>query len=221
MCMGAEAIWVPLLMSAASAGVSAYNTNKTAKRQDAALADSVRNQAGKQREADAKVNAEVARLKESRSATDETQRAGDYARQLIRNRAAMMNGLNPTVGGAAVQSDSAQAAQAAQSLADQTAGLMAMQDSAGMQRQREGFDFGRLGTDLGLIGRESSGQQYIDQMRMRAIQRNPWLDIGSGILGGAAGAFSGWFDPNTMLKDSAAKIGTVTNKIPTKGFYGG
>ena len=191
MCMGAEAIWVPLLMSAASAGVSAYNTNETAKRQDAALADSIRNQAGKQREADAKVNAEVARLKESRSATDETQRAGDYARQLIRNRAAMMNGLNPTVGGAAVQSDSAQAAQAAQSLADQTAGLMAMQDSAGMQRQREGFDFGRLGTDLGLIGRESSGQQYIDQMRMRAIQRNPWLDIGSGILGGAAGAFSG------------------------------
>lgn len=215
MCMGAEALWVPMLMSAASAGVSAYNTNRTARRQDAALADSIRNQANKQREADAKVNDEVARLKESRSSTDEAQRAGDYARQLIRNRAAMTSGLNPTVGGAAVQSDSAQAAQAAQSLADQTAGLMAMQDSAGMQRQREGFDFGRLGTDLGLIGRESSGQQYIDQARMRAIQRYPWLDIGSGILGGAAGAFSGGFDPNTMLKD------TVTNKIPTKGFYGG
>lgn len=223
MCMGAEAIWVPLLMSAASAGVSAYGANKTAKRQDAALADSIRNQSRIQKQADARVNEEVANLKESRSSTDEAQRMNDYVKQLQRGRQNMVSGLTNVTGGEAAQTDSAQAAQAAGALANQTAGFMAQQDAAGMQRQREGFDFGRLATDIGLIGRESSGQRYLDELRLRAIREDPKYGIMAGLIGGLGGAIGGGGVANTMTKDTAGKIGLAASKTNLKPpvFYGG
>ena len=41
-----------------------------------------------------------------------------------------------------------------------------------MQRQREATSAGKLGTDIGMIGRESKGQQFIDDLRLRAIRRS-------------------------------------------------
>ena len=51
--MGIE-LALALGLAAAGAGVSAYNTNKTLKKQDAAAAQGIRNQAKLQREADAR-----------------------------------------------------------------------------------------------------------------------------------------------------------------------
>lgn len=186
--MGAEII-VPLLMTAASAGVSAYNTNKTAKREDRALADSIRAQAGKQKEADARTLNEVSSLEGSSSSDEEAKRMDQYATQLRRNRGNMqVSSLAPGVGGDAFTADAAQAMSNVDGYAGETADLMSRADAPGMQRQGEAFGFGKLATDIGLIQRESRGQAYIDELRRRSIRRNPWLDMGAGLLG-AAGSF--------------------------------
>lgn len=193
--MGAEII-VPLLMTAASAGVSAYNTNKTAKREDAALAESIRNQAGKQKQADARTLKEVGGLEGSSSRDEEAKRMDQYASQLRRNRASLQGtNLGQTIGSDAFMADAAGAMQGVDAYAGETAGLMAQQDAPGMQRQGEAFGFGNLATDIGLISRESKGQAYIDELRRRSIRRNPWLDMLSGGLSaaGSSGLGAGLF----------------------------
>lgn len=189
--MGAEII-VPLLMTAASAGMSAYNTNKTAKREDRALADSIRAQASKQKQADARTLKEVSSLEGSSSRDEEAKRMDQYASQLRRNRGNMQGStLTSGVGGDAFTADAAQAMSSVDGYAGETADLMSRADAPGMQRQGEAFGFGKLATDIGLIQRESRGQAYIDELRRRSIRRNPWLDMASGLTGAAAGAFGG------------------------------
>lgn len=189
--MGAEVI-VPLILSGLSAGMSAYNTQKTAKREDQALAESIRNQASKQKEADARTLKEVSAMEGSTSRDEEAKRTDQYATQLRRNRANMQGvNLMPGVGGATFTADAAKAMQGVDQYAGQTAGLMAQADAPGMQRQDEAFGFGKLATDIGLLQRESRGQAYIDELRRRSIRRNPWLDMAAGLTGAAGGAMAG------------------------------
>lgn len=197
--MGAEVI-VPLLMTAASAGIGAYNTNQTAKREDRAAAEAIRAQAGKQKQADARTLKEVSTLEGSSSRDEEAKRADQYATQLRRNRGKMQGvNLAPGIGGEAFTADAANAMSGVDSFAGETADLMARADAPGMQRQGEATGYGKLATDIGLIQRESRGQAYIDELRRRSIRRNPWLDMAAGALGSAAGGFGGGGMPDIGL----------------------
>lgn len=187
--MGAE-ILIPLALSAASAGMTAYNTNKTAKREDRALADSIRNQSMKQRQADARTAAELQKMQGSTSRDEEAQRMNQYSEQIRRNRAGLKGGLG-TVGGKDFAADAAAAGGLVESYAGETGNLMAQVDAPGMQRQNEAFGFGDLATDINLLQRESRGQAYIDELRRRTIKRNPWLDMAAGLTSAAAGSMAG------------------------------
>lgn len=182
---------IPLVIAAVSAAASAYNTQRTARRQDSAAADSIRNQSRIQRQADERVNQEVAELEGSTAADERRQRLGEYMQQLRAGDAGLTAGLTPSIGSDAFREDSAAAADAVRSGAGRTAGLMSRIDAAGMQRQGEGFGYGRLATDIGLIGRRSRGQEFMDSLRMRSIQRNPWIDAGASVLQSAAGGMGG------------------------------
>jgi len=182
---------VPLIMMALAAGGEYYNTEKTASRQDQAAADAIRNQGNIQKEGDAKVSDTVAKLADSTAAAAKEQRLTDYLQVLRRNKDTTTAGLTPTIGSDAFRADANAAAGDAQNYAQQTAGLMARMDAPGIQRQQEGFDYGRLGTDLGLIGRESQGQAFLDQLRQRGIRRNAKIDLASGLLMAGAGAMGG------------------------------
>lgn len=207
--MGAEVL-VPLLLTGLSAGASAYNTNKTAKREDRALADSIRNQSAKQKQADARTLQEVSTLENSSSRDEETKRMDQYATQLRRNRGNMQGAtLNTGVGGDAFTADAAQAMSGVDGYAGETADLMARADAPGMQRQGEGFGFGKLATDIGLMQRESRGQAYIDELRRRSIRRNPWLDMGAGLLGSAAGSFGGGGELGGIFPNSKPALSQV------------
>src|SRR5690349_19455844 len=81
--MGTEVL-VPLAIAALSTGAQVYNARRTASKQDAALADSLRHQGARQREADAKVNDQVARLEASNSADERAKREGQYLDALAR-----------------------------------------------------------------------------------------------------------------------------------------
>lgn len=178
---------VGLALAAAAAGTQYYNTERTAKRQDNALAGSLREQGVKQREADAKVAAEVEKMKGSTAEASRQEAQAGYMDTLRKGRSKLEAGLTPNIGGDAFRADSAAAAEGVQQFGADRAGLMARIDAPGMQRQDEAFGYGRLATDLGLIGRESRGQSFIDELRMKAIRRDAGLDALASFMGGAAG----------------------------------
>lgn len=213
---------IPLVTTLASAGVSAYNTNRTANKQDAAQAEAIRNQGRIQQQADSRVNEEVTKLEQSRSEDEKQQRMDQYMQQLSRGRDKMLAGFSPTVGSETFRQDNQRAAGQVEQYAGDNAGLMSRIDAPGMQRQGEAFGFGRLGTDLSLLGRESQGQNFIDQLRASRIRRNPWLDAGASIIGGIGsgmasggygmppaqqGGFMGGWIPGYQTSDGAPGLG--------------
>lgn len=181
---------IGLALAAAAAGTSYVNTRNTERRQDSQLATGIRNQSAKQREADAKVNDEVKQLEASRSADERTSRLDDFMQTLRTNKGQIEGGLTPGIGSEAFRGDAAAAAGKVQAGAANSADLLSRIDAPGMQRQGEAFSYGRLGTDIGLIGREARGQDFLDQLRLRAIRRNPWMDAASSIMGGASSAIA-------------------------------
>jgi hypothetical protein len=183
--------WVGALIAIAAAAASEYNSEQTAKRQDNQAAAGLIEQGRKQKQADAKVNDEVQKLQGS-NATDERAAAlQNYMTTLQRGKQTAQAGLNtPNIGGSAFQASSAQAANDVQFNAANTAGLMSRIDAPGMQRQGEGFDYGNLATDLSLISREAQGDDYLNQLRIRSIRRNPWIDAAAAGANGYASAYS-------------------------------
>lgn len=189
--MGIEtAALIGLGLSAAGAGASAYNAKRTADRQDRQLATSIINQGRKQQVADTAVNEEVRKLEDSNAADERAGRLAEYMDIVAKNRGTAEAGLTPGLGSERFQSDAAAATKATQGYAGKMADLMARIDAPSLQRQGEGFAYGKLATDLGLIGREASGQAFLDQLKLNRIQRNPWLDMAAAGLSGAGGGMA-------------------------------
>jgi hypothetical protein len=180
---------IALALAAASAGTSYYNTQRTAKNADQAMATQIRNQGAKQRQADAKVNDEVTKLGQSTAEKSRREGLDSYMQALLAGKSKLHEGLGGDYGSKAFQQGADRANANVDQYAGDTAGLLARMDAPGQQRQDEAFGYGRLATDLGLIGREAQGQNFIDQLLVqRASRRNPWLDALSAGLGGAASA---------------------------------
>lgn len=169
----AAALWTSL----AASGVDAYNDNRVQRKQDEQLANSLLNQSRLQQKADAQVSDEVDKLAGSTAADERRQRLDEYMQTLRRNQATTDEGLNPTIGSNAFRADSRKAAGKAGEYAATAADLMARMDAPQLQRQGEAFDYGRLATDLSLARRQSAGQRYVDDLRMRSIRRDPALDF--------------------------------------------
>ena len=208
---------IALGLAAASAGASYYNTQRTAKNTDQALATQIRNQGTKQRQANARVDTEVDHLKASTAEKSRREGLDSYLQALLANRAKLHAGLGGEIGSQAFQRASANAATGVDQYANDSADLMARMDAPGQQRQDEAFGYGRAATDISLIAREAAGQNFIDQLMVdRARRRNPWLDALSAGLSGAAGAagsggLSGF--GNSSLVSGALRSGTGVNTI--------
>lgn len=218
--MGAELL-IGAALAAASAGTQYYNTQKTAKRADSALAEQIRNQGRKQREADAKVNERVTDLEGSTSADERAQRLGDYMQNLRANRGKVEAGLTPNIGSSAFRDDAAQDAADVMAHAGQSADLLSRIDAAGLQRQGEAFGYGNLATGLSLIGREARGQNWLDELRLRrASQRNAGLDLFSGLLGAGAGAVGSGSGAGGWADSGAAGVSPISGVTVTGGGTG-
>lgn len=182
--MGAAVGAVPLLLTALGTAAQVYNTNRTLSAQDNEAARGIRRQSDIQRRADARVNAEVDTLAQSSNADERAQRMQDYLKTLGTARQKTEAGLDNEALGSAFNEagDKAKGELAAEG--STRANLMSGIDAPGLQRQGEAFGFGNLATDVGLIGRESAGQQFLTDLRMRSQRRNPWLDFGGSALQG-------------------------------------
>lgn len=201
---------VPLMMAAASAATSAYNTRRTAKKQDRALAEKIRTQGRKQQEADARVNATLDGMKGSNPAAERAAALSEYVAQVRANNGGQ-SGLGTQAGRTsdAFTEAAADAALGVTQATDRLAGQMATQDGATRQRQREGREQVGLGTDIGMIRREADGLAYLDDMRINAIRRNPWLDAASAVMGAMAGGMGAGAGAGGGMAGAANGLGNL------------
>lgn len=189
--MGSEAVWVPLVISALGAGASAYNTNQTAKRQDQVAAEGIRQQASRQKEADQKVAGEVDALKASNADAARKESTNDFLAQLRRTASVAQGGDGIT--GAANErflTDTADANTGIKDYGQRAASILGRIAAPGRQRMAEGQSQARLASALSVIGRGSEGDAFLNNLRLRGVNRNPWIDAGASIAGGAAGGMA-------------------------------
>lgn len=182
---------IALATAAASAGITAFNTHQTAKKQDRALATDIRNQGEKRREGEARTNAEIEKLKLSTSEDERQKKLTAYTDALRKKQGEITSGLTNGVGGETFQQDASTAAQGAVNYGMENADTMSRIDAPIDQRVGEGVSFGNLGIDMNTIAREAQGRHFLDQLRYNSIRRNPWIDAGASMIGAAGGAMAG------------------------------
>jgi hypothetical protein len=204
---------IALATAAASAGLTAYNTNKTAKRQDRALADDIRNQGLKRREGEVRTNAEIEKLKLSTNADERAKKLQAYTDALRGKKNEITNGLVTGIGGETFQQDAATAAGGAVDYGMENADTMSRIDAPIDQRVGEGVSFGNLGIDMNTIAREAQGRHFLDQLRLKGIVRNPWIDAGADVLGAVGGSMSGMGEIPDPTQGQMAKVVGSGQKI--------
>ena len=183
---------IPAIIAVVGAGVQAYNTQRTANKQDQAAARSIRNQSKKQEEVDARVNKEVQELSQSNSADERAKALSQYTDTVRQGSGEITAGLTPGIGSDIFKADAAKGAQGTLDYAGNIAGLMSRIDAPNMQRRGEAFGYGRLATDTNMLAREARGQAFLDELRMRSIVRNPWMDAAGAAMqsyGSSGGSF--------------------------------
>lgn len=182
---------IPIALAVAGTALQQQETERVARKQDQATAQSLLSQSRRQQDADAKVNEQIAQTEASTAEDARAEALNQYMGQLRRGRPQAVAGLESTLGGEAFQADASAARAGADAAAQTTAGLMSRIDAPQRQRQDEAFGYGRLATDIDMLSREAAGQNFVDQMRIRAIRRRPEIDLLSGAMTAAGGAMGG------------------------------
>lgn len=183
---------IALALAAASAGASYYNTQNTAKKQDRQLASQIRNNADKQKQASERTNKLVDEYAASNPDKAKATLRDQYLGQLRAATSQTTGGL--AAPGQASDRFKSEAKAAALGLDESAAidsDLAASLDSVKRQREDEGIASNRAATDLGLIARASQGDNFLDQLRLQAIRRNPGLDAFSSLAGAYANSMGG------------------------------
>lgn len=197
---------IPYVIAAAAAGAQIYNTNKTAKRQDAALAEGIRQKSRTQQKADKAISSELTALEGSRSGDEAATTLQQYQQALEGSQNTARAGQ--AIAGLSSEYDAATAASNKQSgqYVDKIAGLLSQIDAPLQQREGEGFRIGDLTSNLRILGREGEGQDFLSRMRAQGIRRNPWIDAAAAAAnayasgGMSAGASTGAGGVNTGFK---------------------
>ena len=190
--MGTEALWVPLVLSAAGAGLSEYNQRKTAKKQDADIAAGIRKNAETQQKANAKVNENLNFIEESKAKPFKDTLQGQFLQRINQEKRAGLAGFDQ-VGNVsdAYKSGVSSAKTGAIDYGRLVSDLLSGVDAAGNQRQAEVARSGDLSMDLSKFGRDISQDEYLARLRAARHRDNPWLSIASSALKGAGSSYGG------------------------------
>jgi hypothetical protein len=202
--MGTEAFWVPAVLAAASAGGQYVNQKQAANRQDTAEAQSIRDQQDIQQKAAGEVNSLTKQIAQNSPNQIQGKATGDYVNQLRTAAASADSNKSPTFGASTsglapvagasgrYNADVGKSQQQVQDYGNTTAGEMGAMDAAVRQRQNEGLAQQTLGTNLNTLGAQSYTKSFVDQLRAQAAGvQNPWVTLGTGMLGAGAKGYSG------------------------------
>jgi len=208
--------WETALLLAASAA-TAWNNDQTIKRQDQQAANAIQNQGRIQRQVDSRIDDEVRQMEQSTAADERAKALEGYMTTLGRNRRSLEAGLTPAIGSNAFRESSAAATGDVNTYAQRAADLMSRIDAPAMQRQGEAFGYGKLATDVGTLARNAQSQSFLDEMRLRAIRKNPLIDLAAG----AASAYAGGQLGASKGAGSAMYTGNPNNPIYGRSDFAG
>lgn len=187
--MGAEVV-VPLLLTAVSAGTSMYNTSQTRKRANSELEARLMNQSARQREADVEVQKLISETEASNPEAQSAKSLAQYTEQLQRNLGNQSSGITGIAGASqAYKSQAGQDAMGVSRYGDMLSGLMSRIDGAVRQREDEAYRRGDTASAIQGISRNSSGDDFLSQLRLDGIRENPWLTALSQTMAGAASTY--------------------------------
>lgn len=206
--MGTEEFWVPAVLAAVSAGAQAVNQNQANQRQQAAETQNIVQQQGLRNQATAGVKSLVNQVSQNSTKPIQDQITGGFINALRQNAAGSTQGgstsndsplfgapvsaLAPAAGASKrYKGDLATSQKQVQDFGNTEAGEMGAIDAAVRQRQNEGLAAQTLGTNLNTIGAGSYADNFVNQLRAQAAgQTNPWVSLGSAILGQYASGLS-------------------------------
>lgn len=188
--MGTEAVWAPYLIAALGAGAGAYNTYDTARRQDRVAAQGITQQAGRQRQVDARLNQEMGVLEASSPEAERGKALDEFLQQLRANRGAATGGVAVPGGSDRYQTDVNASQADIGNYGTRAAGILSRISAPGRQRTNEAISAGRTAADVGVIGRSASGDEFLNQLRYGNTVRNPGIDAFGQVAQGAGSAMA-------------------------------
>lgn len=189
--MGTEGIWVPLALSALGAAGSAYNTHRTARKQDRAAAAGIRQAGARQQQAAQALNKNIGAMERSDPSADRAEQTAQFMSQLQANRGNARGGGEVRGASDRFRSDTTATDAAIQNFGAQRAGQMASIAAPYLQRQREQVARGRTGADLARLARDTESDDFLMRLRQASIQRDPWIDFASGLAKAGGSAMAG------------------------------
>lgn len=205
--MGTEAVWIPLVMAALGTGVSVYNQNQTAKKQDNTLAQQIRDQQAIQQKANSRTSQLINQQSQQTDQPQKQASQAQFANQLAANQPEALNPLK-SVGAVsdAYKSAGANAAQGITSYGNNQADLLSSIAAPGQQRRENQKNLDDYSTDIGNLKTQLGGQDFLSQLKLQGIRQNPYLSAASGLLGAGAGAMSsGGGNYGAMMSALAAR----------------
>lgn len=184
--------WVATAIAIIGAGVNYHNTEQTKKRQDNELGLQIQQRAARQDEADKEVMKTVADRAANSGESARSSMLDQYMNQVRAAQGSATTGLRQ-VGGVsdAYRQAANDAALGISDYADDTASLMSRIDAPVRQRQGEAQQNAQLSTALSLIGNRSAGQDFLSNLRLQGIRRNPGLDAFVQVANAYAGSAGG------------------------------
>lgn len=179
---------ISALLSAAGTGASVYNQRQALKDQEDQALAGMANQRAKQREIDARLDTEIDSLEQSNPDEERAASLEAYLSQLRANRGGAQGVTTPGV--SRYGEDTALAQAGVQNYGQKVAGILSRLDATREQRRNEGFGINRMASDVSGTQRESSGDDFINRLRMSQIQPNVWLDAGGELVRGIGSGLS-------------------------------
>lgn len=191
--MGTEAIWIPLVTAAIGAGASAYQAKRVGDKQDSIAAAGIRRQSENQNKVNERLNRTLKATADS-SPDAARQSANDsYLKAIQSQLASGTAGLARR--GVSEQYDqlATGAAANADDYASTVAGLLARIDAGGLQRQNERNIASDFSYDISPIAGDIQGDEFLTNLALKRVRRNPYVDLAAGAASGAANAYgTGW-----------------------------
>jgi len=178
---------VPLYLALGSAGVAEVSNRKTARKRDRIAAAGIRRQSEIEKRAKVNIDDSLKFAEESSTEPFRSELQDKFLQAVRREQALGLAGTDRVGGVSDEFNERAESgAGRATKFGDQLASLFARIDAPGRQREAENFEFGDLGSNLGILGRESRAERGITERRIGAVKPNIWLNLLSAALGGAS-----------------------------------
>lgn len=181
--------WYAVGALVVSTAYKVTSDQRVAKRQDNQLATQIRTQSAHQQDADSAVADLINKTAGSNDSGAQQSLLGKFTQQIQDARGNATGGLNQ-VGNVsdAYKVSGADAALGITDYGNKVAALTSRIDAPNLQRQDEQADRLRFSSQLGGIGRDAAGDDFLAKLKLQRIRSNPWADGAADALAAYGGS---------------------------------